>query len=237
MCFNANFSVLYSIRLFYSFLAKLHLKCFLPGEKGQYFLDAFHHCYKDGRDGGYDRRYFASLVFFFRLALVLSYILSTGLAMQYLIQQVICTVAALMVGICQPYSNRVYNIIDILTYGIMAIINSLTFYNWYLQSQDNPQCSVCLYIQIILVFVPTIYIVVFIIHYLCRNCSYQSVCLRLNHFKQHSGESVNDFSFSKFMNDVTASDNTLSMTIPTDTHGISFGKPEEKYGSCCEKTL
>ena len=240
-----TFLFLYSMRSFYSFLAKLHLKCFLPGEKGQYFLDAFHHCYKDGRDGGYDRRYFASLVFFFRLALVLSYIWSTGLAMQYLIQQVICTVAALMVGICQPYRNRVYNMIDIIIYGIMAIINSLTFYNWYLQSQDDPQCSVCLYIQIILVFVPTIYIVVFIIHYLCRNCSYQSVCLRLNHFKQHSGESVNDFSFSKFMNDVTAEsrlspsarDNTLPLTIPTDTHGILFAKPEEKYGSCCEKTL
>lgn len=178
--FMPTIILLYSIKPFYHFLMKFKIKCLLPGGKIQHFLNSFHHCYQDGRNGEHDRRYFGSLYLFARLLLLFSFSFAKDWALQLLLQQVFCTVAILAFGIMQPYKNCLYNFLDSIMFGILATINALTFYQQYLDKGDLSLSALCFYIQIILIFIPAIYITIFTI------CSFShKQCLKRAGFSGH----------------------------------------------------
>ncbi len=191
---------LYSIRPFYTFLEKYHrLHFLLPGEKFQYFLNSFHHCYKDGRDGEHDRRYFASFYFFARLALIFSYSIAIDWTRQFILQQVICTIIIVIISAFQPYKNHFFNVVDCVMFAILAIINVLTLYQDYLNVANFPLSCMCFYIQLLLIFSPLIYIVSLIV-YVC----FRKVFSTLKSKRQQGNVSLDEiqFSFGEFMENV-----------------------------------
>ena len=202
--------LLYSIKPFYSCLERFHFTYLLPGQKAQHFLNSFHHCYKDGTDGGHDRRYFASLYFFLRLTIIFSYSYALSWTQQYLIQQVLCTVALVLISTFQPYKKKLYNIIDTVMFGILASINVLTLYNRFLDIADLGLSAPCFYIQIILIFLPLFYITAYVIFYVCRanKKSLKACCFKMARkggFKRLVDRpELDHFSFGEFMDDVNA---------------------------------
>ena len=190
---------LYSIRPYYRFLENYRLHFLLPGEKFQYFLNSFYHCYKDGRDGEHDRRYFASFYFFARLILIFSYSFSIDWTIQFILQQVICTVIIVVISAFQPYKNQFYTIVDCIMFAILAIINVLTIYQDYLDVADVPLSRACFYIQLILIFLPLIYIISLIVYYCFRKC-----CLtwRSKRHQRNIDQDEVQFSFGEFMENV-----------------------------------
>ena len=203
---------LYSIKPFYSFLERCHFTYLLPGEKAQLFLNSFHHCYKDGTNGRHDRRYFASLYFFLRLIIIISYSYAFSWAEQYVIQQILCTVTLFMISIFQPYKKKLYNIIDTVIFTMLATINIFLLYNRYLVLANLGLSATCFYIQIILIFLPLVYITAYVIFYVCRanKKSLKSCCFKLarkggfEHIMDHSNFNIDVFSFGDFMDDVDA---------------------------------
>ena len=159
---------LYSLKPFYSCLTQLRLKFLLPGPKSQLFLNVFYNCYKDGTEGTYDLRFFASLYFGLRVLMVLIYPIAPTWALQYLLQQVVCTVGILLFAALQPYKIRFYNFLDATAFSLLAVINVITFYNRYLAAVGNLPSPFMYWIQTILIFLPLVYISSYLIVYFCQ---------------------------------------------------------------------
>ena len=184
---------LYSLRPFYAFLEKRRLNFLLPGEKFNYFLNSFYHCYKDGTNEEHDRRYFASFYFFARLILIFSYSFAIDWVIQYIIQQTICTVIIVVISTFQPYKNHFFNIVDSTMFALLAVINILTIYQNYLAVANFKLSAPCFYVQLLLIFLPFIYIVSIVVYHRVRKH-----CVKK---RRHPGDEA-QFSFGEFMEDV-----------------------------------
>ena len=192
--------LLYSIKPFNRFLVKFHMSWLLPGEKIRHFLNAFNHCYKDGRNGEHDRRYFSSLYFFARLIILSSYPFAINWIVQLLIQQILCTIAIITISILQPYKKTLFNVIDSCMFGILASINALSLYQMYLAMANLSLSTACYYIQIILIFIPLVYITFVIAHYLL----FSRQCLKRRKKNYIALNSEETFSFGQFAEDTSA---------------------------------
>ena len=159
------FLILYSIKPYYSFLEHYCLKFLLPGEKLRHFLISFHHCYKDGSQSEHDRRYFAAVYFLLRLVLISCFAYSPNWVVQYVWQQVICTIGLLLFSIFQPYKNNWYNALDAGMFTLLSIINIFSFYNRYLQAANLNLSPFFYWFQLVLIYLPLIYICVYVIIY------------------------------------------------------------------------
>ncbi len=191
---------LYSVRPFNRCLVKFHFYRLVPGDKVQYFLNAFHHCYKDGRNGEHDRRYFSSFYFLTRLILLFSFPFAINWTVQLLIQQIFCTFAIVIISILQPYTQTILNVIDSTMFAILASINALTLYQMSLAMADFPLSATCFYIQLILIYIPLVYIVIVILHSLF----YQRCLKRWKVKRRQEHIPSATFSFGEFTDDTSA---------------------------------
>ena len=85
------------------------------------FMDAFQGCYKDGRDGGPDRRFFAGLYLVFRVAIFSIFNLQIPHTITFFSVLVACIGIAMSVAILQPYKVRFYNNLDIFFTCLLAV--------------------------------------------------------------------------------------------------------------------
>ncbi len=202
--------LLYSLKPFHRFLQNHRLSFLLPGEKTKYFLNSFYHCYKDGTDGGHDRRYFASLYFFVRFILIYSYSFAIDWTIQFMMQQILLTIVIIVISVFQPYKNHFYNVVDSIMFGNLAMINIFTIYQTYLDVANFPLSGPCFYIQIILVFLPLFYIVSIVFYGQCyKPCARKLSNARQKMRKLNSQTDkmegiLDDFSFGEFMENVDA---------------------------------
>ena len=93
------------------------------------FADVFQGCYKNGTNGTWDYRYFAGLYLFFRIVLLLPFILPT--AFMWTIVIPIPVVVSLLFAYFRPYKNYCFNIIDSLGFAILAVSTFLIMYATY----------------------------------------------------------------------------------------------------------
>ena len=190
--------LLYSLRPFYWLLTKCNATFLQPGGKFQYFLNSFHHCYKDGTNGTHDCRYFAALYFVFRVLLMATYSASTWME-QYVLQQIICTGCILLFAIIRPYKNPYYNLIDTAMFSILAIINVLVMYNLYLEAANLQLSASAYYCLCILIFIPLLYIVCYVFYYFCK--THQAARLeRIVNKLRRRKETNSDRDFNDFIN-------------------------------------
>eukprot|EP00731_Ephydatia_muelleri_P006440 Em0003g688a len=127
-------------------------------------LDTFQGCYKD------NRRYFAGLYLALRLLLFYAYLLPTFMS-TLLVQQVIIIVYIFLLSVLKPYKDNRLNILDVVIFTNMALINILSWYTIDTSFQtDLASLSACIIIESILVFLPMVYFVAILLWYCTRRC-------------------------------------------------------------------
>ncbi|XP_019858508.1 PREDICTED: uncharacterized protein LOC109586744 [Amphimedon queenslandica] len=187
----------YSTRRCYTFLDKTKKFRWLePGDLFYHFLNSFHHCFKD------DRRYFAAFYFFLKLILIGTYALGFDWTKQYIYQQIVCTLAILLVGTLQPYREMKYNFLDMGMFSILAVVNVLSLYSRHQQAVNIPLSKITFYSQVILIFVPLVYFTLYSIYFIIRNVFR---CRRRCNIGPDDDENE-DEAFNNFMNDVEEED-------------------------------
>jgi len=149
---------------------------FNPGPTLDQFLCAFHGCYKDGTGGGADNnidcRWFAGLYFLLRLILFLVFAFTPTWFLQYIIQQMVCIIALLFFVIFRPYKNQLFNIVDACIFANLTAILSFSMYNFYFTRTRSVFNLWSFVIQYILIFLPLLYMIVYMLYILWRKYSH-----------------------------------------------------------------
>ncbi len=131
-----------------------------PGQKVVYVLNVFHGCYKDGTEQGtHDCRWFAGAYFVIRLLLYLLYIATPNWFVQYVWQQVICTLIIFSFTLLQPYRKDWHNKLDAFIFTVLAAINALSIHNYYLFTVGQSLSATSFALQYMLIFLPLFYMV------------------------------------------------------------------------------
>jgi hypothetical protein len=158
--------------LCYKVLALLHIeetRCIsilcqiLPLERMKPMFDSFQSCFID------KYRFFAGLYFFYRLVAHLSFLITDSLTKFYIALEVQLIVMLTLQAITYPYRRRWHNIIDVLLFANLAVINAMTTYNYKKSKERNVDTSiinVVSAIQTILVLIPFVCVVCFVIIHL-----------------------------------------------------------------------
>lgn len=154
--------------LCYKVLAILHIeetRCIniicrvIPLENMKPVFDSFQSCFKD------KYRFFAGLYFFYRLLALLSFLLTDSLTKFYIALEVQLILMLALQACTYPYYRRWHNIIDILLFADLAIINAMTMHNYRRAKDRNANTeaiNIVSTIQIVLIFVPFICVVCYI---------------------------------------------------------------------------
>ena len=91
------------------------------------FMDAFQGCYKDGKNNGPDRRYFAGLYFVFRIIVFYTYNLWDNNDV-YVILESFMIAFALLTAILRPYKEDIFNYIDTFFFSLLGVVYGLHMY-------------------------------------------------------------------------------------------------------------
>ena len=104
-----------------SVFQKCLTRCKINSQALRTFVETFNGCYKDGTNGTRDCRCFAGLYFLLRVV----YLLSLALNTQYYIfvLAVLYVITAMLFALVQPYKVYIYNVVDAVTFCILAIIH------------------------------------------------------------------------------------------------------------------
>ena len=123
------------------------------------FMDAFQGCYKDGKDGGPDRRFFAGIYFLFRVVIFIIFDMFSGLPVTYIVLLLAFIVFAMITMVLQPYKNVAYTYIDIVFFNLLAAIMGLQELGLYVL-QTNSHFPLGLMVVIYsLTLIPLVYMI------------------------------------------------------------------------------
>ena len=120
-------------------------------------IDSFQGCFKDRY------RFFAGLFFLYRLVISLSFAFATNAVSLYISLEMIVIVMLAFHAWAQPYERRFYNLLDTFMLSNLAIVNGLSLFNYYwvnYSSSGDKEVVVALVVQVILAYLPILYIVV-----------------------------------------------------------------------------
>ena len=106
------------------------------------FIDSFQGVFRD------NRRMFAGLLFLWRFTIASIFALSSSLTEFHLLTEIALISFFAIHAIARPYKRQLYNMIDALMFGNLAIINALA---WY--SMSNPE-EVIIGIMLLLMYIP-----------------------------------------------------------------------------------
>ena len=128
-----------------------------PSPKVQALLNEFHGCYKDGSDGEMDCRWFSSLYFVLRIALVLGYAFTGTWQLQYTVQIIFFVFVAFLFAMFRPYRKDWINIVDIAVFLVLAGICTISLYNLTNTRIGNQMDKNAMVIQQLLIGLPLVY--------------------------------------------------------------------------------
>ena len=157
--------LVYPLRLVEKLAARLgyHGDFFKAGRRMHLFLDTFQGCFKDGTNGTRDCRYFAGLYFILRTILFAAFAYGGIWIQQYVIQQLVCTLAILLFTTIRPYKKDFYNNLDAVMLGILAMINALSIYNIYFADVGTPLPNWGFAVQYVLIYCPLLYMTCYVV--------------------------------------------------------------------------
>ena len=130
------------------------------------FADSFVGDFRDGTEDeggggkGRDCRCFAGLYLVLRIVFLTLYIVTTTPTVLYLVQQILCTLGLLLFAVARPYKVDFYNQLDAGFFALMAVLNSLSFYNSHHEAItiDNSVQKAVFYVNYILMYLPLLYL-------------------------------------------------------------------------------
>ena len=147
----------------------------VPISKLKPFLDSFQGCFKD------HLRFFAGIYFLYRWIALLMFALVPTITGFYMSLGIAYILVLMLHTVCQPYASRVHNIVDGCLLANLAIIYSITGYN-YLFSQgvietyeiQSTYIATTSSIQLILIYLPIIGMAVYLAFLLCQSVTHKS---------------------------------------------------------------
>ena len=119
-------------------------------------------CCKYHRLRLHESRWVAGLYFFLRLALLTIFVFAPSsyrFVVQFVLQQLVCLAAAVFFFIYQPYAKSWHNKLDAFFLLLLAFINTLSIYQYFLTTDDKPLSLPAFIAQYILIFVPFLWMV------------------------------------------------------------------------------
>ena len=132
-------------------------------------LDSFQGSFKD------NLRFFAGLYFLYRWIGLIIDAAYSNYGIFYTLVEIALIIILALHAICQPYIERIHNVIDTLLFADLAIINALSFANYYL-SQSSGDLSIIktlAAVRLVLIYLP---IATVIVGALMLNC--KCICER-----------------------------------------------------------
>ena len=112
----------------------------------------------------HDYRWVAGVYFFLRLSLLIAFIATNTVFVQFIVQQLVCILGAVLFLFIQPYDNMNLNKLDVFMLLVLAFINTLSIYQYYLASRAFPLSLTTFIIQYILIFIPAVWIAIYIMY-------------------------------------------------------------------------
>lgn len=122
------------------------LRAIYPSALVYEFVSEFQRCFKP------NRRFFSGVYFAFRILISLMYVFK-HLSVAYLILEISSACLLLLVVIFKPYKNNIYNVIDILIFFNLVIINAFNFYQSGHLHHNKPERSI-FNLQYVLAMIP-----------------------------------------------------------------------------------
>ena len=119
-------------------------------------FDAFQSCYKD------KYRFFAALLFVYRVAALAIYASTPTTALNYILIQLFFLLVLFVHCVCQPYKNRWHNFIEAVTFTLLASISIISSYRLFQAETFQTQTDVYFWIQASLLCCPLVFFIAFI---------------------------------------------------------------------------
>ena len=120
-------------------------------------FDSFQGCFKD------KFRFFASLLFLYRFLVSLITAVSLTPVFLHVSIEVLIILMLCLHAWAQPYEQRFYNILDASMYTNLAIVNSLSLFNYYWVNNPTNSHSMIVHnikiFQLFLAYLPLVYVV------------------------------------------------------------------------------
>ena len=131
-------------------------------ERFKPLLDSFQSCFKD------NFRFFAGLYFIYRLSAQVTYGVAISPIQFYTAVEIQVIIMLILHASVQPYEKRWHNIVDTFLLADLAAINALTMFIYSLAAGGKVHAqgngiTIAAYIQLILIFLPLVYIAVYIL--------------------------------------------------------------------------
>ena len=160
----------------------------------QTFVDAFQGCYKNGADGGQERRYFAGIYFVFRIIVFLIFTVVGSIQKRYTILQVTFTVFIVVFVILRPYKKDRYNILDVAFLLVLAITSTTAVYLYIHLFMYKYFLNGLRYFAYALLHIPTLYMTGYIIYWFCTHSRYiQTHCISKLNRRNQADSSLDDY--------------------------------------------
>ena len=131
-------------------------------------IDSFQGCFKDRY------RFFAGLFFLYRFVISLSFAFATNAVSLYISLEMIVILMLAFHAWAQPYEKRFYNLVDTFMLSNLAIVNGLSLFNYYwvnYSTAGDKEVIVALAVQLVLIYLPILYIVTMCSLLVVTNCS------------------------------------------------------------------
>ena len=113
--------------------------------------------------GQEEYRWVPGLYLVFRLMFVLIYAVADDFMIQYLGQMILCVLIAQFFFTFSPYKKRLHNIVDGSTFLLLAVIISISLYQYYRSIVNLKLLQGAFYVQHILLFLPCVWMMACVI--------------------------------------------------------------------------
>ena len=120
-------------------------------------LDCFQSSFRD------DVRFFAGFYFVYRVIIQVVYAYSNSRSGMYCLVEVFFIAILALHAIVQPYKMKGHNVVDVLLFATLAVINAfslLIYHKASLKRQDSPLVVFSFYVQVIMIFLPLVCLLV-----------------------------------------------------------------------------
>ena len=129
----------------------------------------------------YEYTWVASIYFILRILLLIVFLSFEDFIKRFVCQQVVCLLGSMFFIFARPHAKEWNNKLDAILFLILAFINTLSMYQYYLASQSLSLNPIVFGIQYILIFVPFMWMSVYITYYFRKHCSCRKGVINLAH--------------------------------------------------------
>ena len=120
-------------------------------------LDCFQSSFRD------DMRFFAGFYFLYRVIVQAAYSYSRSLSEFYCILEVFLIVILTLHAIVQPYKKKQHNVVDLLLFATLAVVNVFSLLNYHKASLDRQNSRFVKFsfaVQVVLIYLPLVCLIV-----------------------------------------------------------------------------